>query len=38
MTVVLTVTSGLKSSFDYMVWFGWEENCFGLACVEGYDL
>jgi hypothetical protein len=21
-----------------MVWFGWEENGFGLACVEPYDL
>jgi hypothetical protein len=23
MTAVLTFTSGLGSSFDYMVWFGW---------------
>jgi hypothetical protein len=21
-----------------MVWFGWEGNGFGLACVESYDL
>jgi hypothetical protein len=29
----LTVTSGLGSSFDYMVWFGWEWVGFGLDCV-----
>jgi hypothetical protein len=37
MTAMLTVTSGLGSSRDYLVlgvvWFG-----FGLACVESYDL
>jgi hypothetical protein len=38
MTVMLTVTSGLGSSYDYMVWFGWEWNGFCLACVESYDL
>jgi hypothetical protein len=38
MTAVLTITSGLGSSFDLMVWFGWECNGFGLACVESYDL
>jgi hypothetical protein len=38
MTTVLTVTSGLGSSFDQMVWFGWEWDGFGLACVESYDL
>jgi hypothetical protein len=38
MTVVLTVTSGLGSSFDWMVWFEWEWDGFGLACVESYDL
>jgi hypothetical protein len=38
MTVVLMVTGGLGSSFDYMVWFGWECDGFGLACLESYDL
>jgi hypothetical protein len=38
MTAVLMVTSGLGSSFDYMVWFGCEWDGFGLACVESYDL
>jgi hypothetical protein len=38
MTAVLTVTSGLGSSFDYMVRFGWEWDGFYLACVEPYDL
>jgi hypothetical protein len=36
MIVVLAVTSGMGSSFDQMVWFGWDD--FGLACVEPYDL
>jgi hypothetical protein len=36
MTVVLTVTSGMGSSFDVIVWDGWYG--FGLACVESYDL
>jgi hypothetical protein len=31
---VLVVTSGLGSSFDYMVWFRWEWFGFGLACVD----
>jgi hypothetical protein len=38
MTVVLTVTSGLRSYFDLMAWFGWGWDGFGLACVESYDL
>jgi hypothetical protein len=38
MTVMLTITSSLGSSFDWMVWFGWEGDGFGLACVELYDL
>jgi hypothetical protein len=38
MTVVLKVTSVLGSSFDEMVWFGWEWYGFGLACMEPYDL
>jgi hypothetical protein len=38
MTVVLTVTSGLGSSIELMVWFGWEWDGFGLAFVESYDL
>jgi hypothetical protein len=38
MTVVLTVTICLGSSFDRMVWFGWEWYDFGLSCVEPYDL
>jgi hypothetical protein len=38
MITVLAVTSGLGSSFDKMVWFGWEWDGFGLACVEPYDL
>jgi hypothetical protein len=37
-TVVLAVKSGLGSSFDWMVWFGWEWGGFGLACVEPYGL
>jgi hypothetical protein len=36
--VVLVVTSGLGSCFDLMVWFGWEWDDFGLACVEPFDL
>jgi hypothetical protein len=38
MIVMLVVTSGLGSSFEEMVWFGWEWDGFGLACVEPYDL
>jgi hypothetical protein len=38
MTIVLTVTSGLESSLDSVVWFGWGWDGFGLACVELYDL
>jgi hypothetical protein len=38
MTVVLTVTSGLGSSLDYMVLFEWRCDGFDLACVESYDL
>jgi hypothetical protein len=38
MTVVLTVTNGLRSSFDQMVWFGWEWDGFSLAYVESYDV
>jgi hypothetical protein len=38
MIAVLAVTRGLGSSFDWMVWFGWEWAGFGLACVELYDL
>jgi hypothetical protein len=35
---VLAVTSDLRSSFDKMIWFRWECDGFGLACVELYDL
>jgi hypothetical protein len=38
MIAVLAVTSSLGSSFDWMVWFGWEWDGFGLAYVELYDL
>jgi hypothetical protein len=38
MIAKFAVTSGLGSSFDKMVWFGWEWIGFGLACVEPYDL
>jgi hypothetical protein len=38
MIAVLTITSGLGSSFDLMVWFGWGWDDFDLACVEPYDL
>jgi hypothetical protein len=38
MIAELAVTSGLGSSFDFMVWFAWEWIGFGLACVELYDL
>jgi hypothetical protein len=35
---MLMVTSGLRFSFDQMIWFGWKWNGFGQACVESYDL
>jgi hypothetical protein len=38
MTIMLMVTSGLGSSFDSMVWFGWGWDGFDLACVEPYNL
>jgi hypothetical protein len=38
MTSVLMVTSSLGFSFDYMIWYGWEWDGFGLACVEPYDI
>jgi hypothetical protein len=31
---MLAVTSGLGSSFDWTVWFGWEWLGFVLACVD----
>jgi hypothetical protein len=34
MIAELVVTSGLGSSFDYLVWFGWEWFEFGLAYVD----
>jgi hypothetical protein len=38
MIAVLAVTSGLGSSFDKMVWYGWDWDGFGLVCVQPYDL